>query len=73
MMRQRKDTATFHTCTDCTPGNEITDDNPELFAAAEKTIDTRLSAGGGHTGWSRAWIACFFARLKKGGKVYENT
>lgn len=29
------------------PGNEITDDNPELFAAAEKTIDTRLSAGGG--------------------------
>ena len=54
------------------PGNEITDDNPELFAAAEKTIDTRLSAGGGHTGWSRAWSACFFARLKKGGKVYEN-
>lgn len=54
------------------PGNEITDDNPELFAAAEKTIDTRLSAGGGHTGWSRAWIACFFARLKKGEKVYEN-
>lgn len=47
MMRQRKDTAIFHTCTDCTPGNEITDDNPELFAAAEKTIDTRLSAGGG--------------------------
>lgn len=54
------------------PGNEITADKPELFEAAEKTIDARLSRGGGHTGWSRAWIACFFARLKKGGKVYEN-
>lgn len=54
------------------PGNEFTDDKPEMFAAAEKTIDTRLSSGGGHTGWSRAWIACFFARLKKGEKVYEN-
>ncbi|MCI8372124.1 MAG: glycoside hydrolase family 95 protein [Lachnospiraceae bacterium] len=54
------------------PGNEITEEKPELFAAAEKTIDARLSKGGGHTGWSRAWIACFFARLKKGEKVYEN-
>lgn len=54
------------------PGNEITQRNPELFAAAEKTIDARLSKGGGHTGWSRAWIACFFARLKKGEKVFEN-
>lgn len=54
------------------PGNEITQRTPELFAAAEKTIDARLSKGGGHTGWSRAWIACFFARLKKGEKVFEN-
>ena len=37
------------------PGNEITEEKPELFAAAEKTIDARLSKGGGHTGWSRAW------------------
>lgn len=54
------------------PGNEITEDKPELFAAAEKTIDARLEKGGGHTGWSRAWIACFFARLKNGEKVFEN-
>lgn len=54
------------------PGNEITQDQPELFAAAEKTIAARLSGGGGHTGWSRAWIACFFARLKQGDKVLEN-
>lgn len=54
------------------PGNEITEDKPELFAAAEKTIDARLAKGGGHTGWSRAWITCFFARLKNGEKVFEN-
>lgn len=54
------------------PGNEITQDKPELFQAAEKTINARLERGGGHTGWSRAWIACFFARLKNGEKVLEN-
>lgn len=54
------------------PGNEITEETPELFDAAKKTIEARLSCGGGHTGWSRAWIACFFARLKMGDKVFEN-
>ncbi len=54
------------------PGNEITADKPELFEGAKKTIEARLSHGGGHTGWSRAWIACFFARLRDGEKVLEN-
>lgn len=54
------------------PGNEITEEKEELFAAAKKTIEARLEKGGGHTGWSRAWIACFFARLKDGEKVMEN-
>jgi alpha-L-fucosidase 2 len=45
------------------PGTQITPSTPELFAAAEKTIARRLSAGGGHTGWSRAWIINFYARL----------
>lgn len=54
------------------PGNEITEETPKLFEAAKKTIEARLSCGGGHTGWSRAWIACFFARLKMGDKVFEN-
>ena len=31
-----------------------------------------MSHGGGHTGWSRAWIINFFARLKDGDKAYEN-
>ncbi len=55
------------------PGNQITSQkNPELLAAARKTIDYRLANGGGHTGWSRAWIINFFARLKDGDKAYEN-
>lgn len=55
------------------PGNQITKQkNPELLEAARKTIDYRLANGGGHTGWSRAWIINFFARLKDGDKAYEN-
>ncbi len=29
---------------------------PELAKAARATLERRLSHGGGHTGWSRAWI-----------------
>jgi alpha-L-fucosidase 2 len=55
------------------PGNQITEQkNPELLEAARKTIEYRLANGGGHTGWSRAWIINFFARLKDGEKAYEN-
>ena len=55
------------------PGNQITQqNNPELLDAARKTIEYRLAHGGGHTGWSRAWIINFFARLKDGEKAYEN-
>ena len=46
--------------------------HPELTTAARKTIDHRLANGGGHTGWSRAWIINFFARLLDGDKCHEN-
>ncbi|MGJ8676705.1 MAG: glycoside hydrolase family 95 protein [Akkermansiaceae bacterium] len=45
---------------------------PEWATAARKTIDDRLANGGGHTGWSRAWIINFFARLLDGDKCLEN-
>ncbi len=54
------------------PLAQFTPETPELFKAAEATIDRRLSSGGGHTGWSRAWIINFFARLQNGEKAYEN-
>ncbi len=45
---------------------------PELAKAARATIERRLSHGGGHTGWSRAWIINHWARLHDGEKVREN-
>ena len=40
--------------------------------AAEKVLDYRLSHGGGHTGWSRAWIINFFARFQDAEEAHEN-
>ena len=54
------------------PSAEINHSTPELFAAIEKTLELRLASGGGHTGWSRAWLINLFARLGKGDKAYEN-
>ena len=48
------------------PGTQITPETNEWFKAAQKTIHRRLSHGGGHTGWSRAWVICFYARLLDG-------
>jgi alpha-L-fucosidase 2 len=54
------------------PGNSITPEAPALFEAAKKTIERRLAHGGGHTGWSRAWIINFFARLLDSENAYQN-
>jgi len=51
---------------------QIVPETPELYEAARKTIDKRLSSGGGHTGWSRAWVINFFARLQDGEKAWEH-
>ncbi|MBE5796594.1 MAG: glycoside hydrolase family 95 protein [Clostridiales bacterium] len=54
------------------PGRQITADTPAEFAAARATLEKRLNCGGGHTGWSRAWIMCLWARLRDGEKAGEN-
>ncbi|HOH50386.1 MAG TPA: glycoside hydrolase N-terminal domain-containing protein [Candidatus Hydrogenedentes bacterium] len=55
------------------PGNQFTvTGTPELAAAARASLERRLANGGGHTGWSRAWIINFWARLGEGGKAWEN-
>jgi alpha-L-fucosidase 2 len=51
---------------------QIVPETPELYEAAGKTIDKRLSSGGGHTGWSRAWVINFFARLQDGESAWEH-
>lgn len=55
------------------PGNQITlSETPELAKAARITLERRLANGGGHTGWSRAWIINMWSRLKDGQLAYEN-
>ena len=39
---------------------------PELAQAAETTIRRRLENGSGYTGWSCAWMVCFYSRLCNG-------
>jgi len=55
------------------PSDQITrSGTPKLFDAARKTIERRLKHGGGHTGWSRAWIINFWARLEDGEQAHAN-
>ena len=55
------------------PGEQISvNGTPDLAAAARKSLEYRLSHGGGHTGWSRAWIINFWARLHDGETAHEN-
>ncbi len=55
------------------PGTSISfEKTPELMKAARVTLERRLSFGGGHTGWSRAWIIGLWAHFREGKKVYEN-
>ena len=55
------------------PGRQYTlQSRPEMVAAAQKSIDHRLANGGGHTGWSRAWIINFRARFHQGDEAWKN-
>lgn len=55
------------------PGRQISRTlTPDLAAGARKTLEKRLASGGGHTGWSRAWMICFWARLGDGNEAGEN-
>lgn len=47
------------------PGKLIHPDTaPALSAAARRVLERRASHGGGHTGWSRAWLLALHARLR---------
>ena len=54
------------------PAFQITPDGTsDLCDAAKITLQRRLSKGGGHTGWSRAWIMNMYARLWDGENAYK--
>ncbi len=55
------------------PASQIRmDETPQLAQAAKRTIERRLSFGGGHTGWSKAWIILFYARLWEGDAAWKH-
>ncbi len=55
------------------PGRQITPRaTPELARAVRTALERRLAHGGGHTGWSRAWVANFWARLEEGGEAHAH-
>ena len=54
------------------PGKEITEyKNKDLIEGCKNTLSRRLAQGGGHTGWSCAWIINFYARLKDSEQSYK--
>ncbi|AQQ08991.1 Trehalose and maltose hydrolases (possible phosphorylases) [Sedimentisphaera cyanobacteriorum] len=55
------------------PGRQYNFANsPAQTKAVKKSVEYRLSHGGGHTGWSRAWIINIWARLKQSEKAHSN-
>jgi alpha-L-fucosidase 2 len=55
------------------PGRQISRTaTPEWALGARKALEKRLASGGGHTGWSRAWMICFWARLGDGENAGDN-
>jgi alpha-L-fucosidase 2 len=54
------------------PLNLISPKDPVFFEAAKKSLERRLASGGGHTGWSKAWIINLYARLLEPEKALDN-
>jgi alpha-L-fucosidase 2 len=55
------------------PGDELDPERtPELWQASRASLERRLAQGGGHTGWSRAWTACLFARFGDGDRAWDH-
>jgi len=55
------------------PGNQITlRGTPELAKAVRVSLESRLKAGGGQTGWSRAWVLNCWARFEEAELAHDS-
>lgn len=54
------------------PGSQITSANATSFNGAKDSLVRRLSAGGGDTGWSRAWAISLAARGFLNDEVHDS-
>jgi alpha-L-fucosidase 2 len=53
------------------PGNQIHEGTPELLEACRISLQRRVKHGGGHTGWSCAWLINLYARLKDAEQAHD--
>ena len=54
------------------PGYQINmEQTKELAMAAKKSLDYRIANGGGHTGWSAAWLISQYARVQEPEKAKQ--
>jgi alpha-L-fucosidase 2 len=55
------------------PSDHLTPETePEFTKAARTSLERRLSHGGGHTGWSRAWTVCCWSRFREGDLALDH-
>jgi alpha-L-fucosidase 2 len=54
------------------PGRQITSQTPDMQDAVRKSLEFRLANGGGHTGWSAAWLINLWARLGDGDQAKKS-
>jgi alpha-L-fucosidase 2 len=55
------------------PGTQISPEHtPDLAKAARVSLQRRLAAGGGQTGWSRAWVVNYWDHLHEGKQAYDS-
>ena len=52
--------------------SELFEPDSTEWIAAERSLDARLGYGGGHTGWSRSWVACLMARLGRAEEAWHH-
>ncbi len=52
--------------------SQLFEPNGWQWKAAERSLDARLQHGGGHTGWSRSWVACLMARLGRSEEAWHH-
>lgn len=51
------------------PGTSI--QGEELVEATKQSLASRIASGGGHTGWSCAWLINLYARLRRPNDTYK--
>ena len=54
------------------PSNQINQyENQDFLEAGKKSLERRMEYGGGHTGWSCAWLVNLYARFGDGNSAVK--